>query len=568
MICFALFNASCLRMLGCLKSHSGYTLNVMNFSTIFLNLSIGLLAGSGLVALLYFLVRKQILKEAHEEASEMLKEAQEQFDAEELERKERIQEIEIEAWGEVEETHMTLEAKCEDLDLQVKHNKALNEEKYKTLRASLMLKETELRESSIKINNVQSEINKKRDEVKQLESKLIEQLQARTTLAKPEVVEQIKNSLIDQAATDFKKSLEDFEHETKEFAEQKAKKIISVCLERFKKEMSTERGIAASYFPTEETRRVFCENLKENIAVIQNASGCDIHIDETPTPDRWDHIQIVGYDPVRRELTRRIFDRIFRDIEKNKKKSAPQELAKICENIKAELLNQIKRDGDLICKELGLQNVNPEIRQVMGSLRFRYSYTQNQYFHCAEVGWFASLLAAELNGEIKKAKRSGMLHDLGKALDHELDGSHAVIGADFISSRGESEEVVYAVRAHHHDVAPTSYLDFLVIAADAISGGRPGARRSTVETYTQKVSGLQEISKRFQGVTDVFVLNGGRECRVVVNSRQVDDLNAMKISQQIAKTIEEEMQYPGQIKVVVVRETITSESTSGRGKER
>ena len=332
--------------------------------------------------------------------------------------------------------------------------------------------------------------------------------------------------------------------------------------------MSTERGISASYFPTEDARRIFCENLKENIATIQSASGCDIYIDENPTPERWDHIQIVGYDPVRRELTRRIFERIFRDIEKNKKRSNPQELPKICENIKVELLNQIKRDGDLICKELGLQNVNPEIRQVMGSLRFRYSYTQNQYFHCAEVGWFASLLAAELNGEIKKAKRAGMLHDLGKALDHELDGSHAVIGADFISNRGEAEDIVYAVRAHHHDVTPTNYLDFLVIAADAISGGRPGARRSTVETYTQKVSGLQEISNRFPGVTDVFVLNGGRECRVVVNSKQVDDINAIKISQQIAKTIEEEMQYPGQIKVVVVRETITSESTSGRGKDR
>jgi len=204
----------------------------------------------------------------------------------------------------------------------------------------------------------------------------------------------------------------------------------------------------------------------------------------------------------------------------------------------------------------------------MGSLRFRYSYTPNQYFHCAEVGWFASLLSAELGGEIKKSKRAGMLHDLGKALDHELDGSHAVIGADFISTRGEAEDVIYAVRAHHHDVAPTNYMDFLVIAADAISGGRPGARRSTVETYTQKVSGLQEISKRYNGVTDVFVLNGGRECRVLVNSKVVDDNNALKIAQQIAKTIEDEMQYPGQIKVVVVRESITSESTQGRNKDR
>ena len=540
----------------------------MGLLEISIHILIGAAVGAALLFLLFYYLQKQTLSEAQEEADELLKEARDQFNADEQERQEKIQEIEVEAWSGVEEEHLAMETKCEDLELQVNHKKTLNEEKYKTLRAALMMKENELRDVSIKLNTAQSDVNKSIQLKKESEEKLKLSLLEKTQLTAEEVTSDIKNKLIDQAQTDYKKWLEALEEETKEFAEPKAKRILSICIERFQKEMSTERGIAASYFPTEDARRVFCENLKENIAAIQAVSGCDIYIDETPTPERWDNIQIVGYDPVRRELTRRIFDRIFRDIEKHKRKIISTELTKIGENIKTELLNQIKRDGDLICKELGLQNVNPEIRQVMGSLRYRYSYTQNQYFHCAEVGWFSSLLTAELNGEIKKSKRSGMLHDLGKALDHELDGSHAVIGADFIASRGEAEDVVYAVRAHHHDVAPTNYLDFITIAADAISGGRPGARRSTVETYTQKVSGLQEISKRFKGVTDVFVLNGGRECRVVVNSKIVDDLNALKISGQIAKTIEEEMQYPGQIKVVVVRETVTSESTAGRSKDR
>jgi ribonuclease Y len=540
----------------------------MGLLEISVHILIGILFGAGLLGLLFYYFQKQTINEAKEEAAEILKEAQDQFNADELERQERIQEIEVEAWASVEEDHLALETKCEDLELQVNHKKTLNEEKYKTLRAALMMKETELRDVSIKLTTAQTDVNKSIQLKKESEDTFRSSLLAKTQLTAEEVTADLKNKLIDQAFSDYKKWIDLLEEETKEFAEPKAKRILSVCIERFQKEMSTERGIAASYFPTEEARKVFCENLKENITAIQSVSGCDIYIDDTPTPERWDNIQIVGYDPVRRELTRRIFDRIFRDIEKNKKKIYAADLIKTGENIKTELLNQIKRDGDVICKELGLQNVNPEIRQVMGSLRYRYSYTQNQYFHCAEVGWFASLLAAELNGEIKKSKRSGMLHDLGKALDHELDGSHAVIGADFIANRGEVEDIVYAVRAHHHDVTPTNYLDFLVIAADAISGGRPGARRSTVETYTQKVSGLQEISKRFKGVTDVFVLNGGRECRVVVNSKVVDDLNALKISGQIAKTIEDEMQYPGQIKVVVVRETITSESTAGRIKER
>lgn len=538
----------------------------MEITQIIIYIVTGIAAGAALVYFLFYMVRKQIINEAQEEATELLKETQEQFNLEEQERKEKIQEIEIEAWSDVEDAHLAMEQKCEELETRVNDKKILNEEKYKTLRASLMLKETELRDSSIKLTTKQADINKSITQKKEFEDSLKNTLVSKTQLQISDVIAEIKAKLIEQAQQDYGKQAESIEEETKEFSEQKAKKILAHCIDRFQKEMSTERGISASYFPTEDIRKIFCENLKENVEAIQKISGCDIYIDAQPDPERWDNIQIVGYDPVRRELTRRIFDRLFRDIEKRKKLS-PQEIQRVSENLKTELLNQIKRDGDSICKELGLQNVNPEIRQVMGSLRFRYSYTQNQYFHCAEVGWFAGMLAGELGNEVKKAKRAGMLHDLGKALDHELDGSHAVIGADFISTRNEAEDVIYAVRAHHHDVTPTHDMDFLVIAADAISGGRPGARRSTVETYTQKVSGLQEISKRFNGVTDVFVLNGGRECRVLVNSKVVDDINAIKISQQIAKTIEDEMQYPGQIKVVVVRETITSESTAGRGKD-
>jgi|GEM_PF-370331 len=538
----------------------------MDIIQIVIYLVAGICVGALAVYVLFYLVREQIINEASEESRDLLKDAEEQFNTDEQERKERIAEIELEAWADVEDLHLSLEQKCEELETRVSDKKILNEEKYKTLRASLMLKETELRENSIKLSTKQNIINKIIETKKESEEILKSNLTEKTQLKTDDVISEITTTLINQAQNDYTTAAEVIELETKEFAELKAKKILALCIDRFRKEMSTERGISASYFPTEEIRKVFCENLKENVQAIQNVSGCDIFINETPDPERWDNIQIIGYDPVRRELTRRIFERIFRDMEKHRRRPNPQDLQRVGENLKTELLNQIIKDGDIICKELGLQNVHPEIRHVMGSLRFRYSYTQNQYFHCAEVGWFAGLLASELGHESKKFRRSGMLHDLGKALDHELDGSHAVIGADFISSRNELEEVIYAVRAHHHDVPPTQDMDFIVIAADAISGGRPGARRSTVETYTQKVSGLQEISNRFHGVTDVFVLNGGRECRVLVNSKLVDDAEALRISQQIAKTIEDEMQYPGQIKVVVVRETITSESTMGRNR--
>lgn len=539
---------------------------MINWSQTLLFLTLGFICGSALFFVFFYLVRRQIIRDATDEAQDLLKEVQDIFNLEEQERKERIQEIEIEAWSVVEESHLLGEQRCEDLESQIQQKKVAFEEKTKNLRSLLMQKENSLRDQSLKLNEKQAEVQKITDIKNQTENSYKQELEIKTNLSESEVIKDISFKLVDQAKTDYDKLCEYLESETKEFSEQKAKRILALCIDRFHKEMSTERGIMASHFPSEDVRQIFFKQKNEFIKTIQSISGCDIYIDDTPEPEKWHQIQIVGYDPVRRELTRRIFERLFRDIERSKRIITSADLQKTAENLKSELLNQIKKDGDLICKELGLQNVNPEIRQVMGSLRYRYSYTQNQYFHCAEVGWFAGLLANELGVDFKKAKRSGMLHDLGKALDHELDGSHAVIGADFIVQRNEQEDIVHAVRAHHYDVQPENDLDFLVIAADAISGGRPGARRSTMETYNQKVSGLQEISKRHHGVTDVFVLNGGRECRVLVNSKVVDDLSALKISQQIAKTIEDEMQYPGQIKVVVVRETVVSESTQGKGK--
>jgi ribonucrease Y len=510
--------------------------------------------------IIYKWARSSVIKEARIEADELIKEAQDLYNQEEQERLERSQEIELELWSKVEEAHLTIEEKCTDLDDQIQSRKKLYEEKDKLGRQALMQTENEMRNLSMGLSDAKKKLEEIQKKLLEQQSEYQKELITKTGLSAEDVLDQIKQKLINDVQADVEKMIEATENESKEFAEAKAKRILSLCIDRFSKEMSTERNISSTFFPDERVRNLFCARLEENIAVIQELTGCDVLIDKNAEPERMHHIQVVGYDPVRRELTRRIFEKIFRDTEKSGKITDPVYIRRVSETLKADLLKQIKKDGEQLAKELGFQDMHPEIKQVMGSLRFRYSYTQNQYFHCGEVGWFAGLLASELGVDIKKSRRSGLLHDLGKALDHQFDGSHAVIGADFIAARNENPDIVHAVRAHHYDVQPEAEMDFLVIAADAISGGRPGARRSTMETYTQKVTGLQEISKRFNGVTDVFILNGGRECRVHVNSRQVDDLQALKIAEQIAKTIEEEMQYPGQIKVVVVRETMVSES--------
>lgn len=532
----------------------------MDITQILTYLAIGLAAGAGLFFTVQKLVEKSIINEAKEEAQEINKEAQEAFQADEAERAERIQEIELELWSKVEEAHLAIEERCTELEEKIQSKKKGYEESDKLTRQTLMNTENDLRLLSMQLTDVQNQFQSVKKELEEKKQVYTTDLQTKTSLTAQDVIGMIKDRFIAEYQADAEKYIEQVDIELKDFAEAKAKRVLSLCIERFSKEMSTERHISSTFFPNEKIRALFCQNLAENIKVLQDITGCDILIDANPEPERLFNVQVVGYDPVRRELTRRIFDKIFRDTEKSNKPTDPTYIKRVAENIKTELVRQIKKDGDLLAKELGFQDMHPEIKQVMGSLRYRYSYTQNQYFHCGEVGWFASLLAAELKVDIKKAKRSGLLHDLGKALDHQFDGSHAVIGADFIEARNEAADVVHAVRAHHYDVQPEAEIDFLVIAADAISGGRPGARRSTMETYNQKVTGLQEIGRRFKGVTDIFVLNGGRECRVLVNSRILDDAAAMEVSAQIAKTIEDEMQYPGQIKVVVVRETIVSES--------
>ncbi len=528
------------------------------------SLAIYILIGSGVGLLIIFAIQKiverSIINEARQDADEIIKESKETFEAEEAHRLERTQEIEFDLWSKVEDAHLAIEEKCTELEEQIQSKKKTYEESDKLQRQNLMHEETDLRMASIRLSEVQKQFQSVKDQLQEKRTVYTKDLLAKTTMSEEDVIGQIKDRFISEYEADTEKYLQQVDADLKDFSEAKAKRILALCIERFSKEMSTERHISSTYFPNEKIRELFCRNLKENITALQEATGCDIFIDANPEPERLFNVQVVGYDPVRRELTRRIFDKIFRDTEKSNKPTDPIYIKRISENLKTELVRQIKKDGDNLSKELGFQDLHPEIKQVMGSLRYRYSYTQNQYFHCGEVGWFAGLLAGELKTEIKKAKRAGFLHDLGKALDHQFDGSHAVIGADFIQERNEAADIVHAVRAHHYDVQPDNEMDFLVIAADAISGGRPGARRSTMETYNQKVTGLQEIGRRFKGVTDIFVLNGGRECRVLVNSRVLDDAQAMEVSAQIAKTIEDEMQYPGQIKVVVVRETIVSES--------
>ncbi len=513
---------------------------------------VGIIAGGGLGVALHKLQNARTLRLAREEAQEIVGEAKEAIELKLLEEKERIQEIEMEMWTKVEPDMLKTEGRIEDLQEVANENKAKADQLVQEEKKKLQEREADVKVQEQALKGQEAELNKVKDAQKSLNNDFVGKLTAKLNTSAEDFKSELKAMMEDEAQRRATRLAQEHEEDAKEHAETRAKKILGLIIDRFARPYCAERGIGAVNFPDSHARKLFCDPAGNNIKAVQESCGCDIIVEEG-----LDMVGVAGFDPVRRELTRRTLERIF----KEKKSITPDFIKKIAENQRKELTKNIKHDGDSLAKELKLEGLNAEVRQMMGSLRYRYSFTQNQYFHCGEVGWLAGLLASEVGIDIKKARRVGMLHDIGKSMDHVMEGGHAVIGADFIAARGETPDVVHAVKAHHFDEQPSTDHAFIVIAADAISGARPGARRSTIESYNQKVSELQDIARSFQGVTDCFVLSGGRECRVLVNGKKIDDTHALDLSKKIAARIEEECNYPGQIKVVVVRETIVTEQT-------
>lgn len=502
----------------------------------------------------YRLYCSSLKKGAQTEAAEIIQEAKDALELRNLEEKERVQEIETEAWAKEEKWMLETEERIEELQEIAQEKKQKVDNKYSQERQKTVAYEKEVEDGEKNLAGMDSELQKVKGRIQELGDQLVNKISEKISLSRDEAKESLMQDLYRETERRSLAIAQEIEEDVKEHAEQKAKSILSVALDRFARAYCSERGIAPVYFENPQQRKNLADPEGVNVKALQDLLGVDIVIQ-----DEMDMIGVAGFDPVRRELARRTLERLL----KEKKAITPDTIKRVIENIKRDLLGQIKRDGDNLAKELKLEGLHPEIRQVMGSLRYRYSFTQNQYFHCGEVGWLCGLLASELRTvDSKKARRSGMLHDLGKAMDHELDGGHAVIGADFIQKRNEAPDVVHAVKAHHYDEQPSTDMAFLVIAADAISGARPGARRSTIESYNQKVTELESIARSFEGVTDCYILSGGREVRVLVNGKKIDDTKSLKMSRDIATRIENECNYPGQIKVVVVRETVAIESTT------
>ena len=349
----------------------------------------------------------------------------------------------------------------------------------------------------------------------------------------------------DEVKYDTNVMIKKSEEEIKETAERKAKEIISTAISRCAVDYTVETTVSIVNLPSDEMKGRIIGREGRNIRALEQATGVDIIIDDTP-----EAVVISGFDAVRREIARLALEKLIID-----GRIHPARIEDVCEKTKKEMEKILKERGEAAVLEMGLMGIHPEIVRLLGRLYYRTSYGQCVLRHSLEAASMMGTMAAELELDIKLAKRIGLLHDIGKAVDHEVEGSHAVIGADLAKKYGENPDVVHAVKAHHRDEEPRTPYAVLIEAADAISAARPGVRGETVETYIQRLEKLENIANSFRGINKSFAIQAGRELRVMVEPERVNDLESAGLARDISKKIQEELEYPGQIKVVVIRET-------------
>jgi ribonucrease Y len=365
--------------------------------------------------------------------------------------------------------------------------------------------------------------------------------------------EEAKRALIDemlgQARTDAAKHIRVIEEEAREEADRRAKRIVSIAIERLAGEFVTERTVAVIPLPNDEMKGRIIGREGRNIRAIEAATGVDIIIDDTP-----ESIVISCHNPIRREIARVSLDRLIAD-----GRIHPGRIEEVVRRSEQEVEESIKEAGQRAIIEVGVHGVHPELVKLLGMLKYRYSYAQNVLMHSIEAAFICGAMAAELGLNEKQARRAALLHDIGKALTHEVEGSHALIGAEIARKYGESAKIVNAIAAHHEEVKAETILAPLVDAADALSGARPGARREVLESYVKRLEDLEAIAKSFKGVEKCFAVQAGREMRVIVEPTQVSDEDSALLARDVARKIETDMTYPGQIRVTVIRETRATE---------
>ena len=379
---------------------------------------------------------------------------------------------------------------------------------------------------------------------------MLAKLEKISGLKKQEAKDMLVSSMTEDAKKEAGQIIKRIEDEAKEEGDKKARDIVASAIQKCATDLSTEMTVSVIPLPTDEMKGRIIGREGRNIRAIEAATGVELIVDDTP-----ESITISSFDPIRREIARLSLEKLVVD-----GRIHPTRIEEIVEKMTKEVDKAIKEAGENACEEVGIFNLHPELVKVLGRLKYRTSYGQNALKHSIETSILAGLIATELGADANIAKRGGLLHDIGKALDHEIEGTHVQIGVDLATKYKENPAVIHCIEAHHFNVEFRSVEAVIVQIADAISSSRPGARRESFEAYIKRLQQLEEISNSFKGVEKAYAVQAGREVRIIVKPEEISDNDAMFLAKDIAKKIEDEMQYPGQIKVNVIRESRFSET--------
>ena len=391
----------------------------------------------------------------------------------------------------------------------------------------------------------QQTLDKRQGNLEKLEEQKQQELERVSAMSVDDAKQMLIESVRDDTRQDMARVIREVEAEAHTEADRRARKIITMAIQRLASDQVAETTVSSVPIPSDEMKGRIIGRQGRNIRAIEMATGVDLVVDDTP-----EAVIISSFDPVRREVARLTLSRLVVD-----GRIHPARVEKEVQKAQQEVEQSMWEAGEQALYDTGLQGLHPEIIKLLGRLRYRTSYGQNQLFHAVETSHLAGIVAAELGADVRTAKLGGLLHDLGKAVTHEVEGPHALVGADIARRFGVPAKVVNCIASHHHEAEPESLEAVIVEAADAISGARPGARREALETYLKRVTALEDLANSFDGVEQSYAIQAGREIRIVVKPDVVDDLAAITLSRDIAKKVEDSMEYPGQIKVTVIRET-------------
>jgi len=491
----------------------------------------------GLVAVLFLLVgyfarqllANQQIRDAQKEAKKLLESAQAKAEQRVLDAKDDAEKVRAAADADSRERKYELQ--------RLERRSSQREERLERKLEALDLRERRL-------VGREKEIDTVREQVEEVKGQQLKRLETISGMSSDEAKQQLLNAVEDEIKEDASRRVREWEGRFKDEIDNKARDILATTIQRCATDVVSETTVSVVPLPSDDMKGRLIGREGRNIRAMEQATGVDLIIDDTP-----ESVTISSFDPIRREVARIALTNLILD-----GRIHPARIEEVVDKAKTEVESTIRLEGEQASRKAGVQGLHPELLRLLGRLKFRTSYGQNVLTHSLEVAHIAGMLAAEIGANVTLAKRAALLHDIGKAVDHEVEGPHALIGANLVKQWDKSMEVVQAISEHHGEATTTSSLGFVLATADQISGSRLGARRESLDQYIKRIEALESVASSFPGVEKAFAIQAGREVRIIVKPEQVDDLAAMRLARDIVKKIEESLEYPGQIKVTVMRE--------------